>query len=167
MAEELDNPLDDDLLRELGLEPQREAPPQSSPNAKGQSPVGQAASRPQQARPASGQVPPGQVPKAPPKTSVPPAVAAKPTAPSVSSEENFGQGIRNLAEDMPIQVVAVLGKRSLTLKELIALKPGEVLELKKIPQDAIDLVANGKLIARGELVLMDGKLGIQIKQLVG
>lgn len=164
MAEELDNPLDDDLLRELGLEPQRGAQTQAP-----QPPKPQTASRPQQARPPqAGQPAPGQVSKAPPKTSPSPPVAVpKASAPLVSSEEHFGQGIRNLAEDMPIQVVAVLGKRSLTLKELIALKSGEILELKKIPQDAIDLVANGKLIARGELVLMDGKLGIQIKQLVG
>ena len=73
----------------------------------------------------------------------------------------------HLSEDMPVQVVAVLGKRTMTLKDVIGLKQGEVIELKKLPQETIDLVANGKLMARGELVLVDGKLGIQIKQLVG
>jgi flagellar motor switch protein FliN/FliY len=80
-------------------------------------------------------------------------------------EASFSQGVKKISENLPIQVVAVLGKKNMTIKDLIALKPGEVLELKKLPQDTVDLVANGKLIARGELVLIDGKLGIQIKQL--
>ena len=55
----------------------------------------------------------------------------------------------------------------MTLRELVSVQQGEFIELKKAPQDAIDLVANGKLVARGELVLIEGKLGIQIKQLIG
>ncbi|MBI2339098.1 MAG: FliM/FliN family flagellar motor switch protein [Deltaproteobacteria bacterium] len=168
MAEKIDSSLDDELLKELGLEP-KEAPAVST--------------RPVPPRPSQTAAPKAQVPSAPmpsagkavspmpprPRTSPPappPAHPAVSPAP-VQSTEQFQKGAAHLSDEMPVQVVAVLGKRTMTLKDVVALKQGEILELKKLPQEAIDLVANGKLMARGELVLVDGKLGIQIKQLVG
>lgn len=156
MAEDADNPLDDELLKELGLEP-RASIPKSPPT------------------PAPAKPPP---PAAPKVAHPSPAVPEKPKAPAPSvgqatpvkapdPDASFSQGVKRVSDNLPIQVVAVLGKKNITLKELLALKPGEVVELKKLPQDTVDLVANGKLIARGELVLIDGKLGVQIKQLAG
>jgi flagellar motor switch protein FliN len=146
-----DNPLDDDLLKELGLEPL--APPKAT--VKPKTPVSQVA-------------PQAQVKARPPMPPQPKAASevdieniAMPDA------QQFDRGVKQLAEDMPVQLVAVLGKRTMTLRELVSVKQGEFIELKKAPQDAIDLVANGKLVARGELVLIEGKLGIQIKQLIG
>jgi flagellar motor switch protein FliM len=70
--------------------------------------------------------------------------------------------VAGLASDTPVQVVAVMGKKTITVGDLISLKKGEVLELNRFPNEAIDLVANGKLIAKGELVEIDGKLGVRI-----
>lgn len=72
----------------------------------------------------------------------------------------------SLVDDMPIQLVAVLAKKTMTLKELIKIKQGEVIAMNKLPNEQVDLVANGKLVAKGQMVLIDGKLGIQIKQIV-
>lgn len=132
MVDDIDNPLDDELLKELGLEPKAKA--------------AQAVKRP--------------VSQTPPPTS---PVRESPSAGS----DSFKKDLRNLTQDMPIQVVAVLGKKTMTLKDVSSLRQGEIIELKKLPQESIDLVANGKLLAHGDLVLVDGKLGIQIKQLVG
>lgn len=159
MVDEFDNPLDDELLRELGLEP-KSAPStvstQKAPPARDTVP-----------KPPTMPLKPPVTPvaKKPPPPQVPPVVP-KESAASGESPARFQEGIKNLAEETPVQVVAVLGKRSMTLKEACELKQGEVLELKKLPQESIDLVVNGKLMARGELVLVDGKLGIQIKQIV-
>jgi len=68
----------------------------------------------------------------------------------------------NLTSDIPIQIVAVLGKKSVTVKDIVSLRMGEVVELNRLPNEAIDLVANGKLIAKGELVDIDGRLGLRI-----
>ena len=137
--------MDDELLQELGLEPKAPAKPPKGP-------------------------PLGAQPKAPPR---PPAVSAqpqpRPSAPVASKQapESARSTGESFAKDMPVHVVAVLGKKTMTLAEVIAIKQGEVIDFKKLPQESIDLVANGKLVAKGELVLIDGKLGIQIKQLMG
>lgn len=173
MAEDEGNPLDDELLKELGLEPTgpapREVPPAPRP----------AAAKPAVPRGPSAPVGPPGLGRGVPPPRKPGVPETKPPAPSASarpasvaatpaqSDEQFQQSLSRLSEDMPVQVVAVLGKRTMTLKDVIGLKQGEIIELKKLPQDTVDLVANGKLMARGELVLVDGKLGIQIKQLVG
>ncbi|MDO8518718.1 MAG: FliM/FliN family flagellar motor switch protein [Deltaproteobacteria bacterium] len=138
--DDLDNPLDDELLKELGLEPKIKSPPPPPPKP-----------------------PAPKAPMAsPPKAQVPPVAAKSPPA-----EAHFSEGVKNLSKDMPLQVVAVLGKKTMSLAEVVALKQGELVEFQKLPQEPIDLVANGKLVARGELVLVEGKLGIQIKQLMG
>ena len=66
------------------------------------------------------------------------------------------------APDVPIQVVAVLAKKTLSLKELFELRLGSVVDLGRPPSEYVDLVANGKMIGRGELVEIDGKLGVRI-----
>lgn len=67
-----------------------------------------------------------------------------------------------LTADVPVQLVAVLGKKAISIKEILSLKKGQVLELNRFPNEAVDLVANGKLMAKGELVEIDGKLGVRI-----
>ncbi|MBI2337205.1 MAG: FliM/FliN family flagellar motor switch protein [Deltaproteobacteria bacterium] len=68
----------------------------------------------------------------------------------------------NLASDVPVQMVAVLAKKAITVKDLVQLKMGQVIEFNRYPNEAIDLVANGRLMAKGELVEIDGKLGIRL-----
>lgn len=158
MEEDLDNPLDDELLRELGLEPTPKPAPKKSTSPLVQDGQPQPAPSVKRDRP-----PP---PPPPPPAARPPVL---PPASQIPSQEQgeFDQGLAHLTQEMPVQVVAVIGKKTLTLRELVAFKQGEVVELGRAPNESVDLVANGKLIARGELVLIDGKLGIQIKQLVG
>lgn len=68
------------------------------------------------------------------------------------------------AREVPIQVVAVAAKKTIPLKELLSLKKGSVVDFSKNINEQIDLVANGKLVARGELVLVEGRVGIHIKE---
>lgn len=78
----------------------------------------------------------------------------------------FERAAFDLAPDVPVQVVAVMGKRGLTIKELMEFRLGQVIDLKRPPNETVDIVVNGKLFARGELVEIDGKLGAKITQLV-
>lgn len=68
----------------------------------------------------------------------------------------------DLLLDVPVPVMVELGRIRLPVGELLQLKPGSVIELERAAHEPVDILANGKLIARGEAVLLDGKLGIRI-----
>ena len=74
--------------------------------------------------------------------------------------------ISELAPDVPIKLVAVLGKKRMTLNELLKMKKGEVVDLNRPPSEIVDLMANGQMVGQGELVEIDGKLGVRILKLL-
>ena len=90
-----------------------------------------------------------------------PPVASEAPSPSRVNPEAF-----MVAQDLPVQLVVVMGRKGMTLKDLLDLKTGNVVELDRIPEEAVDLVANGKVIAKGELVEIDGKLGVRILKII-
>jgi flagellar motor switch protein FliN len=83
----------------------------------------------------------------------------------VNEPASAGEAMR-LTADIPVQLVAVVGKQSISMQDLLNLHDGEVVELGKPVSTVVDLVANGKLFAKGELVEIDGKLGVKIVQVV-
>ncbi len=74
--------------------------------------------------------------------------------------------LMKLAPDIPVNIVAVIGKTMSNIGDVVKYRPGQVIDLARPPSETVDLVANGKLIARGELVDMDGKLGVRILKLL-
>jgi len=78
----------------------------------------------------------------------------------------------NLAEaepllgDIPVNMVVELGRVQLTADEIIRLRAGHLIELGRSPADPVDLVVNGRLLARGELVEIEGALGVKILNLM-
>ena len=62
--------------------------------------------------------------------------------------------------DVPVQVSAVLGRSKMEVGELLKLGPGTVLELDRRVGEAIDIFVNNRLVARGEVVLVEDKLGV-------
>jgi len=68
----------------------------------------------------------------------------------------------DLVLDIPVQVTVELGQTRLRIEELIALKPGAILDLDRRAGEPVDLRIQGHLVARGEVVLVDGGLGVQI-----
>ena len=67
--------------------------------------------------------------------------------------------------DIPVQISFDLGERTLTLAELKALQPGQTLDLGRPLSSAVNVRANGALIGRGELVEVDGRLGVTLSEL--
>jgi len=82
------------------------------------------------------------------------------------SEEEFADSLMDLAPDVPINLVAVIGKTQSNVSDLMKTRIGSVIDLGRPPGETVDLVANGRLIARGELVEMDGQLGVRILKMV-
>mgnify|MGYP003652749186 CR=1 FL=1 len=68
----------------------------------------------------------------------------------------------DLVLDIPVQLTVELGQTRLRIEELIALKPGTILDLDRRAGEPVDLRIQGHLVARGEVVLVDGGLGVQI-----
>lgn len=77
-------------------------------------------------------------------------------------EEEIFDEAAEISEDLPVKLVAVLGKKNVLLKDLLKMKIGQAIELDRAPNEFVDITANGKLIARGELVEIEGKLGVRI-----
>lgn len=101
---------------------------------------------------------PAAAKKAPKKTPAP--------APEAPAAEALGTKALGMTGDIPVQVVAVLGKKSITMQDLLQLESGQIMDLGQPVSEVVDLVANGKLIARGELVEIDGMLGVKIVKMV-
>jgi flagellar motor switch protein FliN/FliY len=68
--------------------------------------------------------------------------------------------------DVPVQVSAVLGRSRMDVSELLKLGPGTVLELDRRVGEAIDIYVNNRLIARGEVVLVEDKLGVTMTEII-
>jgi flagellar motor switch protein FliN/FliY len=68
--------------------------------------------------------------------------------------------------DVPVQVSAVLGRARMEVGELLRMGPGAVLELDRKVGEAIDIYVNNRLVARGEVVLVEDKLGVTMTEIV-
>ena len=68
--------------------------------------------------------------------------------------------------DVPVQVSAVLGRSKMDVGELLKLGPGTVLELDRRVGESIDIYVNNRLVARGEVVLVEDKLGVTMTEII-
>ncbi|UFN43203.1 flagellar motor switch protein FliN [Nocardioides okcheonensis] len=94
-------------------------------------------------------------------TEMPAATASRAAAPAGSA----ARGIEML-HGVDMEVTVELGRARLTVRELLALSPGEVLELDRAAGSPADLLVNGRLIARGEVVVVDEDFGLRITEIV-
>jgi flagellar motor switch protein FliN len=68
--------------------------------------------------------------------------------------------------DVPVNISAVLGKASMTVAQLLQLNQGSVLELDRKVGEAIDIYVNNRLVARGEVVIVDDRLGVTMTEII-
>ena len=71
----------------------------------------------------------------------------------------------DLLRDVPVQLEVRLGDASLTVQQLFELKDGSVVELARTVNDPVDLVLNGNVIARGQLVASGEQFGVRIAEI--
>lgn len=81
-------------------------------------------------------------------------------------DEDMSTGDLEAVFDVPVKVSAVLGKTNLSVSQLLKLGPGAVVELDRKIGEAIDIYINNRLVARGEVVLIDEKLGITMTEII-
>ena len=77
------------------------------------------------------------------------------------SDSNIG-----MIMDVPLQVTVELGRTRKLIREILELAPGSVLELDKLAGEPVDILVNGKIVAKGEVVVIDENFGVRITGIV-
>ena len=73
----------------------------------------------------------------------------------------------NLVLDVPVSLTIELGSCQLPMKEVLLLNVGSVVQLDKPADAPVELSVNGKLIARGEVVVVEDRFGIKVTEIIG
>ena len=73
----------------------------------------------------------------------------------------------DLLKDVDVRLSVELGRTSMKLKEVLALGEESVVMLDRLMDDLLDVMVNGKVIAKGEIVAQDNRFGLRIVELVG
>ncbi|MDO8409923.1 MAG: flagellar motor switch protein FliN [Phenylobacterium sp.] len=68
--------------------------------------------------------------------------------------------------DVPVSISAVLGRAQMSVAQLLQLSSGSVLELDRKVGEAIDIYVNNRLVARGEVVIVDERLGVTMTEII-
>ena len=81
--------------------------------------------------------------------------------------EDADQVNLDLVMDIDLSVVVEIGRTKKLVKEIVALRQGSIVELDKQAGEPVDIMVNGKLIARGDVVVIDDNFGVRITEIVG
>ncbi|MGN0155201.1 MAG: flagellar motor switch phosphatase FliY [Lachnospiraceae bacterium] len=155
--------------------PETKAPPQQTPSTPKDTPPEMPAGQPMQpqmspmmGQPMAGQpmmgqgmpysyVPPVQDVNVQPVQFQPFNAAVNP----ITQQENI-----DLIMDVPLEVTVELGRTSKSIKEILEFAPGTIIELDKIAGEPIDVLVNGKLVAKGEVVVIEESFGIRVTDII-
>jgi flagellar motor switch protein FliN/FliY len=68
--------------------------------------------------------------------------------------------------DVPVELTVVIGKKAVRIGDILRLGPGSILELDKASGEPLDIYANGRLIARGEAVVVGERYGVRLTEVL-
>lgn len=83
------------------------------------------------------------------------------------ANKQLAEGHLGVLMDVGVEVSAVVGRRQLTLEQLLAVGPGTIIDLEKDGGEPIELMVNGKPFALAEIVVIEGRLGARIVETLG
>lgn len=108
----------------------------------------------------------GNVPPSPPAAAVP----ADPPSRRASDESPLDslRGVEGLGFvlDVPVELTVEIGRRSMRIGEILKLGPGSIIELSKSSGEPLDVYANGRLVARGEAVVVGERYGVRLTEVL-
>lgn len=87
-------------------------------------------------------------------------LAAAPAAPN-------GGGDLGRLQNVPVELAVEIGRTRMTIGEALALAPGSIVTVGRLAGEPVDLLVNGRAIARGEVVAVDEQLGLRITEIAG
>ena len=87
---------------------------------------------------------------------------------SDNSEKNDRTGLENLRvlENIDVKLTVEVGGAEIKLRELLRINEGSVIELERLAGDPLDILANGTIIAKGEVVMIGERFGIRFTEVV-
>jgi flagellar motor switch protein FliN len=99
-----------------------------------------------------------------PTTEAAVATPAAPVAPSASSPALDEKVNLSLLMDVELAVTLRFGSRRLPLREVLDLNPGSIIELNRRVQEPVDMLLDGRIVARGEVVVVEGNYGLRVTE---
>ena len=110
----------------------------------------------------------GQTPSyyEPPRNSIP--VNVQPAQFQAFDDSRIALEKKNigLIMDVPLQVTVELGRTNKLIKDILEFGPGSIIELDKLAGEPVDIMVNGKAIAKGEVVVIDESFGVRITDII-
>ncbi len=87
---------------------------------------------------------------------------------SLNESENFDQGDINLdvVLDIPVTIAMEIGRTKISIRNLLQLNQGSVVELDRLAGEPMDVLVNGTLVAHGEVVVVNEKFGIRLTDVI-
>lgn len=93
--------------------------------------------------------------------------AAKPASFGALKQEQMGSAANiDMILDIPVTIAVEIGRTKMIVKDLLQLGQGTVVELEKLAGEPMEILVNGKLIARGEAVVVNEKFGVKLTDIV-
>ncbi len=80
---------------------------------------------------------------------------------AITGQENIG-----LIMDVPLEVTVELGRTSKSISEILEFTPGTIIELERIAGEPIDVLVNGKFVAKGEVVVIEESFGVRVTEII-
>ena len=80
---------------------------------------------------------------------------------AMQSQENIA-----LIKDVPLEVTVELGRTNKTIQDILDFAPGTIIELNKIAGEPIDVLVNGKYVAKGEVVVIEENFGVRVTEII-
>jgi flagellar motor switch protein FliN len=79
--------------------------------------------------------------------------------------KKFELNLDNLL-DVPVEISVEIGRTRMAIGELLSLSKGSIIELNKVAGESVDIYVNGKLLGKGEIVVVNERLGVRIMDIV-
>ncbi|MEW6181681.1 MAG: flagellar motor switch phosphatase FliY [Bacillota bacterium] len=95
-----------------------------------------------------------------------PSPKAAPAERTAAVPSNIDQTKLDLILDIPLKVTVVLGRTRRPIKDVLALGPGNIVELATLADEPVEVLVNGTLVARGEVVVVNENFGVQITSII-
>jgi flagellar motor switch protein FliN/FliY len=83
-----------------------------------------------------------------------------------ASEIQGGQGNLDLLLDIPLSITVELGRTKKLIRDILELVPGSIVQLDKLAGDPVDIMVNNKLVAKGEVVVIDENFGVRVTDII-
>ena len=85
---------------------------------------------------------------------------------SVDEDEDIPHGEVDYLHDVPLSMKAQAGSVMKSMKEILSLKPGSIIEFNKVVGESMDVIVGGRLMCRGEIVVVNERYGIRISEVI-